>query len=209
VSSSHQKTASVGMSSKDATDSVADPKRPSHWREEHGGGFEGREALLGQAVNMIVKTLNQKLPYQHHVNDALVKAHLGAIQFAKDNGMLDAYVEHDRKMMVPVNKRIKQLITETGNKELALEAVFDITECHYQLVLETKVEPGKRTWVSPFKGNLQACVRLGQMDLTEQEVHDYWTRPRLKAYAEDMGVEFRVSNLGADGIISCELFSPG
>jgi hypothetical protein len=206
VSKSHQKTASVSTIIKDETDTVTDPKRPAHWREEHGGGFEGREALLGQAVNMVVKTLNQKLPYQHHVNDALVKAHLGAIQFAKDNGMLDAYVEHDRKMMEPVNKRIRQLIAETGNKELALEAVFDITECHYQLVLETKVEPGKRTWISPFKGNLQACVRLGQMDLTEQEVHAYWTRPRLKAYAEDMGVEFHVSDLNADGVISCEVF---
>ncbi len=108
-------------------------------------------------------------------------------------------------MMVPVNTRIKKLIEETGNKELALEAVFDITECHYQLVLDTTVEPGKRTWVSPFKGGLEACVRMGQMDLTEEEVHNLWTRPRLEAYARDMGVEFRVSDLAADGMITCEV----
>lgn len=184
---------------------ASEPKRPAHWREQHGGGFEGREALLGQAMNMVIKTLNQTLPYQHHVNDALVKAHLGAIQFAKNNGMLKEYVEHDRKMMEPVNARIKKLIEETGNKELALEAVFDITECHYQLVLETQVEPGKRTWASPFKGNLEACRKIGQMDLTEEEVHNLWTRPRLEAYAQDMGVEFVVSDLGADGMITCEV----
>ena len=181
------------------------PRRPAHWREEHGGGFEGREAVLGQAMNMVIKTLNQTLPYQHHVNDALVKAHLGAIQFAKDNDQLEEYVAHDRKMMEPVNFRIRKLIEETGNKELALEAVFDITECHYQLVLETQISPGKRTWVSPFKGNLEACVRIGQMNLTEEEVHNHWTRPRLEAYAEDMGVEFRVSDLGPDGTITCEV----
>jgi len=184
----------------------AKPKRPAHWREEHGGGFEGREAILGQAMNMVIKTLNQTLPYQHHVNDALIKAHLGAIQFAKDNNMLEQYIEHDRKMMVPVNSRIKKLIEETENRELALEAAFDITECHYQLVLETTIEPGKRTWVSPFKGNLEACVRIGQMNLTENEIHECWTKPRLLAYAQDMGVEFKVSDLGADGTITCEVF---
>lgn len=181
------------------------PKRPAHWRADHGSGFEGREAVLGQAMSMVIKTLNQTLPYQHHVNDALIKAHLGAIQFAKNNGMLTEYVEHDRKMMEPVNFRMRKLIEETGNKELALEAVFEITECHYQLVLDTKVEPGKRTWVSPFKGNLEACVRMGQMDLTEEEVHNLWNRPRMEAYARDMGVEFRISDLGADGTITCEV----
>lgn len=183
----------------------AQPKRPAHWRADHGSGFEGREALLGQAMSMVIKTLNQTQPYQHHVNDALVKAHLGAMQFAKDNGQMKQYVEHDRKMMEPVNVRIKKLIEETGNKELALEAVFDITECHYQLVLDTKIEPGKRTWVSPFKGNIEACTRMGQMDLTEEEVHNQWTRPRLEAYARDMGVEFIVSDLGPDGTITCEV----
>jgi hypothetical protein len=180
-------------------------KRPDHWRDQHGSGFEGREALLGQAVSMVIKTLNQTAPYQHQVNGALVLAHLGAIQFAKNHGLLDEYVEHDRKMMEPVNFRMKKLIEETGNKELALEAVFDITECHYQLVLDTRVEPGKRTWISPFKTGLDACVRMGMMDMTEADVHELWTRPRLEAYAKDMGVEFRVSELGDDGTITCEV----
>ena len=108
-----------------------------------------------EAMSMVIKTLSQTEPYQHQVNGALVLAHLGAIQFAKNHGLLDEYIEHDRKMMEPVNFRIKKLIEETGNKELALEAVFDITECHYQLVLDTQVEPGKRTWVSPFRTGIR------------------------------------------------------
>ena len=135
----------------------------------------------------------------------MVLAHLAALQFAKNNNMLDKYVEHDRKMMEPINDRIGKLIEQTGNKELALEAIFDITECHYQLVLDTRTETGKRTWVSPYKDSLAACVRIGQMDMTEEEVHEKWTKPRLFAYAKDMGVEFHVSDLATDGTITCEL----
>ena len=188
-----------------AKEATATPKRPAHWRAQHGSGFEGREALLGQAMSMAIKTLNQTQPYQHQVNGALVLAHLGAIQFAKNNGLLEEYIEHDRKMMEPVNFRIKKLIAETGNKELALEAVFDITECHYQLVLDTKVEPGKRTWVSPFKTSIEACTRIGMTDMTEEELHNCWTRPRREAYARDMWVEFRVSDVGEDGTVTCEV----
>ena len=186
-------------------ESSAQPKRPAHWRDQHGSGFEGREHLLGEAMSMVIKTLSQTEPYQHQVNGALVLMHLGALQFAKNNGLVDEYVEHDRKMMEPINTRMRQLIEKTGNKELALESVFDITECHYQLVLDTKIEPGKRTWVSPFKTSLEACVRIGMMDMTEEDVHNLWTRPRLEAYAADMGVEFRVSDLGADGTVTCEV----
>jgi hypothetical protein len=46
---------------------------------------------------------------------------------------------------------------------------------------------------------------MGQMDLTEEEVHNCWTRPRLEAYAKDMGVTFKVSDLAADGTITCEV----
>ena len=43
------------------------------------------------------------------------------------------------------------------------------------------------------------------MDMTETDVHNLWTRPRLEVYAKDMGVEFRVSDLGEDGTVSCEV----
>jgi len=177
--------------------------RPAHWRTSMGTGLEGREELLGRSMNMVFKTLSQTQPYQHEVNDALVLATLSAFQFAKNNGMIAEYIEHDRKLMSPINTRMGKLIADTGNKELALEAVFDITECHYQLVLDTQIEPGKRLWKSPFSKSLQACVRIGMLDMTEQEIHESFTKPRLHAYADDMGVEFRVSDLGADGIICC------
>lgn len=179
--------------------------RPAHWRASIGTGLEGREELLGKSMNVVFKTLSQTQPYQHEINDALVLATLGAFQFAKNQGLIAEYIEHDRHMMSPINKRMGQLIADTGNKELALEAVFDITECHYQLVLETQIEPGKRIWKSPFTKSLAACVRIGMLDMTEQEIHESFTKPRLQAYASDMGVEFRVSDLGDDGTITCEV----
>ncbi len=179
--------------------------RPTHWREQVEGGFEGREAMLGQAINMVIKTLNQKLPYQHQVNDGIAKAHLLPLQFIKNHDLWDEYVAHDVATMRCINERIGKLIRETGNKELALESCFDITECHYQLVLDTKVEPGRRTFRSPFIDTLEVCGRIGQMDMTPEEVHERWYRPRLLGYAKDMGVEFEVSDLDADGTIVVEV----
>lgn len=40
--------------------------------------------------------------------------------------------------------------------------------------------------------------------MTEEDVHNLWTQPRLEAYAEDMGVKFLVSDLGPDGTVTVE-----
>lgn len=45
---------------------------------------------------------------------------------------------------------LSKLITETDNRT-ALEAVFDITGVTIGSLAGHKVEPGKRTWVSPLK----------------------------------------------------------
>jgi hypothetical protein len=72
-------------------------------------------------------------------------------------------------------------------------------------VLETKAEPGKRTWVSPFKRVLEASKRIGQFDLTEQEIHEQWLKPRLLGYARNMGVNLKVSDWNEDGVVTIEL----
>jgi hypothetical protein len=52
---------------------------------------------------------------------------------------------------------------------------------------------------------LAACRKIGQFDLTEEEIHENWTKPRLIGYGKAMGVELKVSGLGEDGTITCEL----
>ena len=157
-------------------------------------GFEGREDEIGKAVQMALKTMANSAGYQHEMNDALVKARLHAIQFAKDMGIMDKYVEHDIKTMAPINERVGQIIAKTGDKEAALVGLCERTACHYHLVLETETEPGKRTWKSPWGNVLKPCLRLGMFDLTEQEIHETWYIPRVKGYAKAMGVEIKVSD---------------
>ena len=168
-------------------------------------GFEGREEELGKNIALVIKTLGNSFPYQHEMNDALVKALLTMLQFAKNLGKFEELVAHDVATMMPLLERVKGIIEKTGNKELALVALCERTACHYQLVLETKEEPGKRTFNTPFRTVLEASRRLGQFDLTEEEVHNHWTIPRYTTHAAMMGVNVKVSPWNPDGIVTLEL----
>ena len=168
-------------------------------------GLEGREEELGKSMAVLLKTLRNTQPYAHEINDALIKAHLQAMQFAKDHGMMDEFVAHDIKTMEPLNERMRGLIEKTGQREIALIGMFDRTACHYQLCLDNESSPGVRRWRSPFGRVLAACRKLGQFDFSEEWIHENWTRPRLLAYAESMGVEVRVSHWQSDGWLTAEL----
>ena len=168
-------------------------------------GFEGREDELGRSMSILLKMLGNHAGYAHEMNDPLVKAHLLAIQFAKNKGELAEYVAHDIKTMMPINLRMKQIIEKTGNKEIALIALFDRTACHYGLALTTAGEGSRRSWKEPFGHVLAQSRKIGQFDLTVREIHEQWTRPRLLGYARAMGVELRVSDIGDDATITAEL----
>ena len=72
----------------------------------------------------------------------------------------------------------------------------------YQLALEVKRAPGEISWKSPYGTVLAMTRQLGQHTLTEKEVHEIFTVPRLKLQAEKMGVHFDVSPLQDDGWIT-------
>jgi len=181
------------------------PAKKHHYATVMKSGLEGREEELGKAMSVVFKTMKNTMPYVHEINDALVKAWLVSIQYAKNRGELDEFVAHDIETMEPINRRLKKVIDNADDKEIALIGIFDHTACHYHLVLETESEPGKRTWQSPFKTVLDACKKVGQFDLTEQEIHENWTVPRLMGYAEALGVTFKVSPWSEDGVLTCEL----
>ncbi|MGI9330130.1 MAG: hypothetical protein ACR2QB_05385 [Gammaproteobacteria bacterium] len=170
-------------------------------------GFEGREEQLGKGLNVMLKTLSNTAGYAHEVNDALVKMHLNAMQFAKDQGKIDEWVEHDVKTMAPINARMENIIRKTGQKEIALVGLFDRTACFYQLALENEREEGVCRWKEPFGYVLDKCKKIGQFDLTPEEIHDKFYRPRLLGYAKDMGVEMEISDIDEDGWITCKLIN--
>jgi hypothetical protein len=168
-------------------------------------GFEGHESELGLSMSILLKMLGNHAGYAHEMNDPLVKAHLLAIQFAKNNGTLAQYIAHDIKTMEPINLRMKQIIEKTGNPEIAIIALFDRTACHYGLALTSAGDGLSRTWKDPFGWVLTQCRKIGQFDLTSQEIHETWTTPRLLGYGNTMGVKLRVSPWQEDGMITCEV----
>jgi hypothetical protein len=168
-------------------------------------GFEGREEMLGRAVALAIRTLKDAVPYQHEMNDALVKMHLTAVQFAKNTGTIQQFVEHDIKTMMPMLARMKGIIEKTGNKEIALIGMFDRTTCLYQLCMDLHGSPGTREFTFPFSTVLAMGKRIGQFDLSDQEVHEIWLKPRLLGYARVMGVNIEVSDIGAGGNVSVRL----
>jgi len=168
-------------------------------------GFEGREKLLGDAVAMAIRTLKDTAPYQHDMNDALVKMHLTSVQFAKDQGCVADYVEHDIKTMQPMLQRLKGMIEKTGEKEIALAGIFDRTTCLYQLCLDLKSEPGKRSFTFPYTKVLELSRKSGEFNLTDRDVHELWMKPRLKGYAEVLGVTLDISDIGPDNKVTVAL----
>jgi hypothetical protein len=168
-------------------------------------GFEGREQLLGNAVALAIRTLKDSVPYQHEMNDALVKMHLTALQFAKNKGLVDEFVAHDIRTMQPMLQRMKGIIEKTGDKETALVGMFDRTTCLYQLCLDLSGSNGKREFTFPFSTVLEMGRRIGQFDMTDREVHELWIKPRLQGYAQVMGVGLKVSDIGADGKVIVNL----
>ena len=179
--------------------------RPAPKAERYKSGIEGREGEFGLSVAMVMRSLINKSFYPHEVNDALVKAHFLMLQFAKNHDMWDEFVVHDVRTMETVNRRLGKLIEETGDREHALTGLTDDNSCHYQLVMETHSEPGLRTWKSPYGRVLEVAQRIGQFDLTEEEIHQRYTKPRLLGYAETMGVNIQVSDWSEDGLITLAL----
>ncbi|MDX2225318.1 MAG: hypothetical protein SFV21_21360 [Rhodospirillaceae bacterium] len=168
-------------------------------------GWEGRERELGLILNMVYKTLEDNEGYQHEINDALVKHHLTAMQFAKDQNLVKEAVAHEVETETPMLKRVAKMIEKSGDKELALKAIFDQTTCHWQLVLDTEMAPGMRRYRSPFGHVLAVSTPLGQHDIDEKWIHENWTMPRFQAYAQILGVELDISPWQADGMITVKL----
>ncbi len=171
----------------------------------HDFSDPARQERLGYAVSTAIRTINADQPYMHEMNDALVKMTLTYIQFAKDHDLLDDLIATEMRTQFPMLTRVGKLVKKTGNQELALMAITDRTTCFYQLVDTAERESGSITYQSPFSNVLAQTVPLGQHDLTNKEIHEIWTIPRIKGQAEIMGVEVQVSEWRDDGTITISI----
>jgi hypothetical protein len=173
--------------------------------KRYSSGIEGREDEFGLSVAMVIRSLQNHSHYPHEVNDAVVKLTFVMLQFAKNHDMWDEIVAHDVATMQRVNQRVGQLVRDSGDPEWALNGLTDDNTCHYQMVLDTHAEPGLRRWKSPYGRVLEVSRRIGQFDLTEQEIHMKYTKPRLLGYANDIGVNIEISDWSDDGMITIRL----
>jgi hypothetical protein len=161
-----------------------------------------QQRMLGVAVARAIQTLSVEDPYQHEMNDAVVKAQLTALQFAKDNNVLATMVEHEVTTQTPMLKRVGKLIGMGGNPELGIIAITERTACFYQLVLDYKRDGMTIRWKSPYGVVLAAGSRLGQFNMTEKEVHETYTVPAMTKRAAVMGMDVTFAPWQDDGWIT-------
>ncbi len=171
-------------------------------------GYEGMEDQLARAMNVVLMTLNERSAYQHDINDALVKMILTTIQFAKDNDMIDELIANEVETTRPLLERVRRNYLKTGKLDAAMVGMIDRTACAYQLYLKIDKTDAERSWESPFGLVLEQTRRMGQHDLTEQEVHDIWIKKRYHAFAEVVGVELSISDIDENGRVSVRALRP-
>jgi len=171
-------------------------------------GFEGMEDQLARAMNVVLMTLNERSAYQHDINDALVKMILTTIQFAKNNDMIDELIANEVETTRPLLERVRRNYLKTGQLDTAMVGMIDRTACAYQLYLKIDKTDAERSWESPFGLVLEQTRRMGQHDLTEQEVHDIWIKKRYHAFAEVVGIELSISDIDENGRVSIRALRP-
>ena len=171
-------------------------------------GYEGMEDQFARAMNVVLMTLNERSAYQHDINDALVKMILTTIQFAKDNDMIDELIANEVETTRPLLERVRRNYLKTGKLDTAMVGMIDRTACAYQLYLKIDKTDAERSWESPFGLVLEQTRRMGQHDLTEQEVHDIWIKKRYHAFAEVVGVELSISDIDENGRVSVRALRP-
>lgn len=161
-----------------------------------------QQATLGLAVARAIQVVSVTEPYQHELNDAVVKVQLTALQFAKDNDVTAEMVAHEVKTQTPMLLRVGKLLGMGGDPQLGLIALTERTACFYQLVLDYQRDGMTIRWKSPYGRVLAAGKGLGQFDLTEREVHENYTVPAMQQRAAVMGMQVHFAPWQDDGWIT-------
>lgn len=152
---------------------------------------------VGRLLSDLYRTYQMRMPYWHQMNDALIKEHLKTFDFALQRNILPEIVEHDVNSMYEILHERVYWIEQTGDISLALDAVTTPT-CFRNLTVGDGFQwhgKTKVSWVSPYKRVLEkGWKRNIWTDVTEQKIHEMWTKPRFLGYARHLECEFTVSD---------------
>lgn len=147
--------------------------------------------LIGDGLNVLFKTYARMRPYQHKFNDALVKAHIGSVDFAVTNGIADKYVKHSINVMDAILQREKKMIEKTGKDE-ALNAMFEGTICSVQLYGQINIKKNERSFSCPYKEILAVCEPLNMFSVKRKDICSNYCVPYYTGMGKVMGVEVQM-----------------
>jgi hypothetical protein len=153
--------------------------------------FEKEAADLNPAIQMLIQTYTDNMPYPHKFNDALLKAHLTNLDFAVKHNLWKEHAKHEVYILGPILEMIKGWVPQQG-PDKALYGMFEGNSCNYQLFEKIEVKEGERLFKCPYKEMLEIVSTLGTHKITWDDVHNKWCIPLWKGFAEKIGIEIEV-----------------
>ena len=154
--------------------------------------FDEATADMAPALQMLIQTYTDNMPYPHKFNDALLKAHITNLGFAVKHNLWQEHVDHEVYILGPILEMIKGWIPEKG-PDKALYGMFEGNSCNYQLFEKIEVKEGERLFQCPYKEMLEVVSVLGTNSITWDDVHNKWCIPLWKGFAEKIGIEIEVT----------------
>lgn len=152
---------------------------------------------FGRLLSDLYRTYQMRMPYWHQMNDALIKEQLKTFEFALDRDIMPEIVAHDVKSMYEILHERVYWVEQTGDISLALDAVTTPT-CFRNLTIGEGFQwhgPMKVSWISPYQRVLEkGWKRNIFLSVTEQKIHESWTKPRLEGFAKHLDCHFEVSD---------------
>jgi hypothetical protein len=156
-----------------------------------------RNLEFGRLIADTFRTYQMRMPYMHQSNDALIKEQLKTFDLMMKKDLLPDMVQHDLDSMYEILHERVYWVQQTGNLSLALDAVTTPT-CFRNLTIGEGFQwHGERkvSWLSPYKRVLEkGWKRNIWTDVTEQKIHEQWTRPRYLGYAKHLECQFDISD---------------
>jgi hypothetical protein len=169
-----------------------------------------RTQELGRVISDTYRNYQMRMPYWHQSNDALIKEQLKTFEFALKRDLLPDLVEHDVSSMYEILHERVYWVEQTGDISLAVDAVTTPT-CFRNLTLGEGFQwhgDRKVSWVSPYKRVLEkGWKRNIWTDVTEEKIHNMWTKPRFEGYARHLECQFDISDWDeATRLVTIEVF---
>ncbi|MCP4715300.1 MAG: hypothetical protein GY868_09300 [Deltaproteobacteria bacterium] len=153
--------------------------------------FAQEAASVTPAIQMLMQTYTDNIPYPHKFNDALVKATLTHLDSAIKFGFWKELVEHEVYVLTPILEMIGEKAQAKG-PDHGLYGMFEGNSCCYQLFEEIDIRDGERRLKCPFKEMIEIISVLGTTQVTWEDVHEKWCIPLWTSFAKKIGIEIEI-----------------